>query len=135
MLYFLDTNICIHYMRKGVFTDRIRSRIIQYGLRSIKIPAIVTGELMCGAYKSKRPEKTLKETLDFLKNFDIVPFGEREADIYGQIRADLERKGHPIGNNDMLIAATALSCNATLVTNNTEEFSRIASLNLTDWTI
>ena len=97
MLYFLDTNICIHYMRKGVFTDRIRSRIIQYGLRSIKIPAIVTGELMCGAYKSKRPEKTLKETL--------------------------------------LIAATALSCNAALVTNNTQEFSRIDSLNLTDWTI
>ena len=45
------------------------------------------------------------------------------------------RKGHPIGNNDMLIAATALSCNATLVTNNTQEFSRIDSLNLTDWTI
>ncbi|MBQ3346267.1 MAG: type II toxin-antitoxin system VapC family toxin [Synergistaceae bacterium] len=64
-----------------------------------------------------------------------MPFGENEADIYGQIRADLERKGQLIGNNDMLIAATALTHNATLITNNTQEFSRIDGLNLSDWTI
>ena len=135
MLYFLDSNVCIDYMRKGKKADMIDAKIFEVGPRNIKISAVVVAELMHGAYKSKRPAETLNDTINFLANFDIVPFGEREADIYGQIRADLERKGHPIGNNDMLIAATALSCNATLVTNNIQEFSRIDSLNLTDWTI
>lgn len=135
MLYFLDSNVCIEFMRKGRFEGRIRSRIIQYGLRSIKIPAIVMAELMHGAYKSKRSAETLKDTSDFLANFEIIPFDFLEAIAYGKIRADLERKGKIIGNNDMQIAATALVYNATLVTNNTEEFSRIDGLRLSDWTI
>lgn len=135
MLYFLDSNVCIEFMRKGRFEGRIRSRIIQYGLRSIKIPAIVMAELMHGAYKSKRSAETLKDTSDFLANFEIIPFDFLEAIAYGKIRADLERKGKIIGNNDMQIAAKALVYNATLVTNNTEEFSRIDGLRLSDWTI
>ena len=135
MLYFLDSNVCIEFMRRGRFESRIRSRIIQYGLRSIKIPAIVMAELMHGAYKSKRSAETLKDTSDFLANFEIIPFDFLEAIAYGKIRAELERKGKIIGNNDMQIAATALVYNATLVTNNTEEFSRIDGLRLSDWTI
>ncbi len=135
MLYFFDSNVCIDYMRKGHFSDRIRSRVIQYGLKSIKFPAIVMAELMHGAYKSKRSAETLKDTIDFLANFEIIEFGVIEADMYGQIRALLEHKGQIIGNNDMLIAATAITHNATLITNNTQEFSRIDGLKLSDWTL
>ena len=92
-------------------------------------------ELMHGAYKSKRPAETLKDTRDFLANFEIIPFDFLEATAYGKIRANLERRGEIIGNNDMLIAATVLVYGATLVTNNTEEFSRIDGLPLSDWTI
>ena len=137
MLYFLDTNVCIDYMRKGKAAETIKLRFIQHGMKEgkIMIPAIVVAELMHGAYKSKRPDKTIEETLSFLEDFSIVSFGEDEADMYGKIRAELERKGKIIGNNDMQIAATALVYNATLVTNNTEEFSRIEGLRLSDWTI
>ncbi|MBQ3402754.1 MAG: PIN domain-containing protein [Synergistaceae bacterium] len=66
---------------------------------------------------------------------EVIPFGFLEAKAYGQIRASLERKGQVIGYLDMLIAATALTHNATLITNNTQEFSRIDGLKLNDWTI
>lgn len=124
-------------MRKGKVAETIKLRFVQHGIKEgkIMIPAIVVAELMYGAYKSKRSDETIEETLSFLEDFRIVSFGEDEADIYGKIRADLERKGKIIGYHDMQIAATALVYNATLVTNNTEEFSRIEGLRLSDWTI
>ena len=135
MLYFLDTNICIFYMRKGQYEGIIKSKVIQHGLKNIKIPAIVMAELMHGAHKSKKSAETLKATREFIANFEIIPFDFMEAKLYGQIRANLERKGQLISNNDMLIAATALAYNATLITNNTQEFSRIDGLNLDNWTL
>ena len=67
-----------------------------------------------------------------MSEFKVISFSENEADTYGQIRAYIERKGLLIGYNDMLIAATALTYNAILVTNNIQEFSCIDGLNLTD---
>ncbi len=92
-------------------------------------------ELLYGAYKSKRADENVKDVMNFVEDFEIIPVDLPEADLYGQIRASLGRKGQPIGNNDMLIAATALTHNATLVTNNTGEFSRIDGLKLEDWTL
>ena len=66
MLYFLDSNICIQYMRKGKVAEVIEARFLEYGPRNIKIPSIVMGELMHGAYKSKRAADTLKETKSFI---------------------------------------------------------------------
>ena len=103
MLYFLDSNVCIDYMRKGKKADLIDTKIFEVGPRNIKIPAIVSAELMHGAYKSKRPDETLNDTLNFLANFEIIAFDFPEADIYGQIRADLERKGKIIGYHDIVL--------------------------------
>ncbi len=135
MLYFLDSNVCVDYMRKGRKSEIIDAKLLEHNYDDICIPAIVVAELMYGAYKSKRSDETIEETLSFLEDFRIVSFGEDEADMYGKIRADLERRGKIIGYHDMQIAATALTHNATLVTNNTEEFSRIEGLRLSDWTI
>ena len=135
MLYYLDTNICISCIRKTFAAESIVYRFIVHGYDSISIPSVVVGELMHGAYKSKISDKTLQETEDFISGFKIVPFDYEAAVSYGNIKASLERSGKIIGPNDMLIAATALSRNATLVTNNTREFSRIDGLNLSDWTI
>lgn len=63
----------------------------------------------------------------------VVPFTEKEAEIYGKIREELTKKGKLIGPNDMLIAATALANGAVLVTHNTDEFSRVPELKLEDW--
>ena len=70
----------------------------------------------------------------FLLPFEIVPFGEKGAAFYGKIKSALEKKGTPIGPNDLLIAATALANQATLVTANLDEFSRVEGLCLEDWT-
>ena len=134
MLYFIDTNICITCIRGTAKTETLGYKFIVHE-QDIKIPSVVVAELMHGAFKSKIAEVTMQETLDFLSDFEIVPFDYEAAVSYGKIKASLERIGKVIGPNDLLIAATALSCNATLVTNNTQEFSRIDSLNLTDWTI
>ena len=90
---------------------------------------------MHGAYHSKRVEENLQDAIDFVADFEIIPFDRLEADAYGRVLDSLERKGQVIGNNDIMIAATALIRNATLVTNNTREFSRIDGLKLDDWTL
>ena len=134
MLYFLDTNICISCIRHSVKTEAIVYSFLLYGYYNIKIPTIVVAELMHGAYKSQKMEEGLNETRDFISDFEVLPFDYSAAVEYGKIRASLERRGEVIGGNDMLIAATALSRNAILVTNNTREFSRIDGLTLEDWT-
>ena len=134
MLYFIDTNVCISCIRGSRKTEALGYKFILHE-NDIRVPIIVIAELMHGAYKSKITEQTLKETEDFLSDLDIVPFDYDAAVAYGKIKASLERKGQVIGPNDMLIAAIALSRNATLVTNNTREFSRIDGLKLDDWTL
>ena len=114
MLYLLDTNICVYYMRKGAKAEAIDAKLLEHKSDDISLPAIVVAELMHGAYHSNRVEANLKETLDFIANFEIVSFGAEEADAYGQIRASLEHRGKVISDNDMLIAATALVRNAVL---------------------
>ncbi len=71
--------------------------------------------------------------LRFLEPFEIIPFGDTEAEIYSEIRSELEKKGKPIGPNDLLIAASVISGNGTLITNNVNEFKRIPSLKVENW--
>ena len=134
MLYFLDSNICITFLREGKKADLIRRKILLYTRKNVQIPSVVSGELMHGAFKSNNAEN-MDKVKRFLSKFVIVPFDYEASEIYGQIRTDLERRGKLISFPDMLIAATALSHNATLVTNNTQEFFRIDTLKLSDWTI
>ena len=130
--YYLDSNICIFYLRQpfGCLADKINS----LDPECIKIPAIVKAELLVGAEKSRRRKETLEETLIFCKPFEIVPFDESIVRTYAKIRAALELKGQKIGSNDTIIAATALARGGVLVTNNTKEFGRIDGLQLEDWT-
>lgn len=132
MKYYLDSNICIFFLRnrEGVVAQKIASA----GREDIKIPSMVKGELLTGAMKSARREQNIVEVMDFLDNYEIVPFDSEAAEVYGEIKSWLELRGTPIGFNDMIIAATALANNGILVTNNTREFSRIPGLMLDDWT-
>ena len=71
--------------------------------------------------------------MHLLEQVNVIDFGEKEAKASALIRADLERKGTPIGAMDMLIAGCAKVHNLTLVTHNTREFMRVEGLSLTDW--
>ena len=131
MTYFLDTNICIYYLTgryPGVF-----AKLMQCAPNDIKIPAIVKAELLHGAEKSLLRDENLSRIAAFLLPFEIVPFDDEAATRYGKIKTALEKLGMLIGPNDLLIAASVLAHNATLVTNNIAEFSRIDGIRLENW--
>ena len=131
-VYYLDTNICIFYIRgKNI---KLRDKINSIAKECIKLPAMVKAELLVGAEKSRRHDETLAETLAFCEPYEIVPFDDSMVLTYARIKAALELKGQKIGWNDTIIAATVLSRNGVLVTNNTREFIRIDGLMLEDWT-
>jgi tRNA(fMet)-specific endonuclease VapC len=108
-------------------------KIKGYSINDIKLSAVSIGELEYGASKSNRREQNRQALLHFASGFDILPFTDTDAEVYGLIRAELERSGQVIGGYDMQIAAQALSRNLVLVTNNTGEFSRIPHLQLENW--
>ena len=91
------------------------------------------GELEYGVAKSLQRDKNRQALLHFSSAFDIVAFDDNDAEVFGLIRADLERKGLVIGPYDMQIAAQAITRDFILVTNNTNEFSRIPHLKLANW--
>jgi len=101
-------------------------------LRSVRF-SVVKGELLFGAVKSQVPVTTMSRLMQFMSAFESYPFDDRCAEVYARIRADLEKRGLPIGPNDTLIAATAIARQATVVTANTREFARIDGLRWEDW--
>jgi tRNA(fMet)-specific endonuclease VapC len=128
--YLLDTNTLVYFFRNAgtVARTMLNTPPVQIG-----IPAIVVYEIRYGLAKIGNPQGKTDQFNSFLSAVTILPFDEPHAEAAAKIRAALERLGTPIGPLDILIAATALSANATLVTHNTNEFSRVKGLKLADW--
>ena len=133
MAWFLDTNACIQHLRGR--HPQLSARWRQHRAEDLALPLTVYAELLVGAEKSSESERVLRQIELLLVAHEIVEITEEVAEHYARIRADLERRGLVIGGNDLWIAATALAHGATLVTNNTGEFSRISGLALEDWTL
>ncbi|WP_273847306.1 type II toxin-antitoxin system tRNA(fMet)-specific endonuclease VapC [Rubrobacter calidifluminis] len=128
----LDTNICIHLIR--YHPPEVLRRFEDFEVGEVGLSVITVAELLYGVEKSARPQQNRKALQQFLLPLEIVSFGEEATASYGKVRASLEKRGTPIGPLDTLIAAHALSLDATLVTNNTREFVRVHGLQLEDWT-
>ena len=128
----LDTNICIYLINAR--PPKVLAHFQQYRLGEIGLCSIVAAELTYGVAKSQSARNRAALEM-FLAPLDILPFDERAIWVYGELRAELERLGQPIGALDTMIAAHALSRDAILVTNNTREFSRVAGLRLENWTL
>jgi tRNA(fMet)-specific endonuclease VapC len=129
--YLLDTNACIRVLNGT--SPVLVGRMSSIDPAQITLCSVVRAELLYGARKSTRPADNLRLLESFFEPLASLPFDDTCADRYGVIRAELERAGTPIGPNDLMIAATALAHDATLVTNNVTEFSRVAGLRLEDW--
>lgn len=131
MKYMLDTNICIYIIkeRPESVIKRFRSELKS----EICISSITLAEMEYGAEKSQAFEKNQTAINHFIKPLTILPFDDSDAKEYGKIRAYLEKRGTPIGNMDMLIAAHARKEGLILVTNNTREFERVPDLKLENW--
>ena len=112
----------------------LSARWQQHRAEDLALPLTVDAELLVGAEKSSQPERVRRQIEALLEAHEIVEITEEVAGFYARVRAGLEARGEVIGANDLWIAATALTHGATLVTNNTAEFSRVPGLVLEDWT-
>lgn len=130
-MYLLDTNVIVYYLNKK--SPAIINKLKTIAVRDIFVCSIVKAELYYGANKSNNPEKILNKQKIFLDKFISLDFDDESANLYGIIRANLEKKGTPIGANDLLIASIAMRHNLILVTHNTREFKRIDGLLFEDW--
>ncbi len=99
----------------------------------IGVSAITVSELYYGVSKSQNRKLNEQRVSEFLLHLKILPYDEIAANIYGDIRSHLEKRGKTIGPLDMLIAAHALSWNLVLVTNNAKEFKRVKKLKVENW--
>jgi len=132
MAYLLDTNAVIALMKNH---SRVVERIRHVGRFELAICAPVEAELWFGVNKSNRVEENRRQLLTLLSWLPSLPFAGEATRLCGDLRADLARKGTPIGPYDLQIAAIALANDCILVTHNTGEFSRIAGLKLEDWEV
>ncbi len=129
-LYLLDTNILIAAL-KG--RPEVQQRLESVPLSSMRLSAIVLGELEFGAEKSEHGERNRARLATLVQRLPLVGIDSDTTRHYAQIRTRLERQGTPIGANDTWIAAQALAIDATLVTDNEREFSRVPGLTVENW--
>lgn len=128
--FMLDTNIAIYVIKRK--PQDLLSVFNRHAGR-MSISSITLAELLHGVEKSQQPERNLNQVEDFVSRLKLLDYSARAAAHYGDIRADLERRGTPIGVNDLHIAAHARSEGLTLVTSNVREFERIDGLRMENW--
>jgi tRNA(fMet)-specific endonuclease VapC len=128
----LDSNTISYYFRGD---PEVVPRLQALRPADLGVPAIVEYELRYGLLRLPREAAAprLAALIQLLRPMQLLPFDSECAALAARIRADLEAAGTPIGPRDTLIAATALSRQATLVTRNTREFSRVAGLQCLNW--
>lgn len=128
--YMLDTNIVIYVIKSRPIEvlDTFNQKVGQMCISSITL-----AELFHGAEKSERKEHNLKVIEDFISRLAVLEYSDKAASHYGDIRANLEKKGKSIGVNDLHIAGHARSEGLTLVSNNLAEFERVDGIRLENW--
>jgi len=127
--YLLDTNICI-YLFKGLFD--LADKIENIGIGNYFLSEITIAELKFGAENSSFPKKNM-EKIDLLQQqFTVIPIFS-SLDIYAKEKARLKKIGKPLDDFDLLIGATAISNNLTLVTRNISDFDRLEKIEIENW--
>src|SRR5947207_13150332 len=128
--YMLSTNICIYVIKNR--PPKIRERFNRLADK-LCISAITLGELIYGTEKSSRPMENLSIVEQFAALLEVLAFANKAAAHFGQLRAELERAGEPVGAYDMLIGGHARSEGLVLVSNNVREFRRMKGLRVENW--
>ncbi len=129
--YMLDTNICIYVIKNR--PTELREKFNRFA-DELCISAVTLAELVYGAEKSAKVNENLAAVEKFSKRLEVRAFAEHAAQHFGQVRAELERSGGPIGPYDLMIAGHARSEALTLVTDNEREFQRVQGLRVENWT-
>ena len=131
MRYMLDTKICIYAIKHK--PEKVFQKLQEVEPEDVCVSSVTYAEFVHGVEKSVAVEKNRLALSMLLANIEILDFNVDAADCYGKIRADLEKKGTPIGPLDMMIAGHVQSLGYTVVTNNVKEFSRVMDLKIENW--
>lgn len=129
--YLLDTNICIYIAKHN--PPKVRERFARHAAAELAMSVVTLGELRFGAEKSQARERALTAISQLTSVIQVAALPESAGEHYGQIRAELQRLGQPIGNNDLWLSAHARAEGWILVTNNEREFLRVAGLQVENW--
>ena len=134
MDYLLDTNACIALMAAAANPVQTRFTRVSHGGNRFYTSSVVAFELWYGVYKSARIDENTRRCQAFFSGpIEVLAFQETDAKLTGQIRAELERAGRPLGAYDLLLAGQAIRHRLTLITANITEFSRVKGLAWEDW--
>lgn len=131
MRFMLDTNTCIALIKRKPAS--VLRQLTRLAPGDAGLSAVTLAELRYGVEKSAAREKNSQALDEFLMPLEVADFDEPAAEIYGRVRAALERAGTPIGPLDTQIGSHALSLGASLVSPNSREFRRIPGLTVVDW--
>jgi tRNA(fMet)-specific endonuclease VapC len=126
----LDTNLCIRVLRERPAGLRER---FNAEAATLCISTVTMAELLYGAEKSAKPIENRNQVEAFAARLDVLPFDTAAAAHFGDIRANLERKGLVIGPYDLMIAGHARSLGLVVITGNLGEFRRVEGLRSEDW--
>jgi len=130
--YLLDTNICIYIAKHN--PSAVRERFAKHSASELAMSVVTLGELRFGAEKSAARERAMQTIEQLVQLIEVCDLSPAVAEHYGDIRAELQRTGQIIGNNDLWIAAHARAHGWILVSNNTREFGRVRGLRVENWT-
>ena len=130
--YLLDTNIVIYVLKRR---PKAVLEIFNRNASRMAISSITLSELIYEAEKSSNVDKNLEAIEEFVSHLDVLPYDAKASQHYGQIKAALEKRGEIIGENDIHIAAHAISQGLILVTNNLREFIRVPNLARENWVL
>lgn len=131
-MFLLDTDTLI-YCLKG--NQAVVLHLQRHRHDILRISVISLMELYYGAYKSERVAANLAKVRRLENAFEVLAVDFSTAETFGMIKASMESQGTPLDDFDLVIAASALASNLTLVTNNEKHFLRVEGLKLQNWTL
>jgi predicted nucleic acid-binding protein len=131
MSFLIDTDTCsAHLKQKGIVTNRF----LQY-TGGLHLSAISLSELYAWVLRAKAPPARLRALREMLSDMKVLDVTTEVAEKYGQLQAALLDSGTPAPGMDLVIAATALVHDLTLVTHNTQDYRNVPDLRLADWLV
>ena len=132
-MYLLDTDVLSNLMRRTP-SEGLVARLARVAPEEQFTSSVTLGELLYGAYRSRHSAVLLDRIQTVVPaELPVLPFDAAAARRYGEIRAELEGRGTPIGDADVRIAAIALARGLTLVTGNERHFRRVPGLGIENW--
>jgi len=130
MKYLLDTDTSVFILNRS---DRLELKCLQVGLDNIAISVITQAELTFGVYYSQHVQQNLQRLLQFCQSIILLPVSSNVVNTFGSLKAKLCRRGETLEDFDIIIAATALAYELTLVTGNVGHFDRVSGLRIENW--